>query len=161
MVPPVSNVRWRLHGRIPARAVLTAGQTQSQPPTPTSKPAASACAGALAGGTGPAVAELCLGEEQEKQGRSAPEAGDRERLQRSAVEHYRKAENLRWLPISRSPRSKPSRDSTARARSTTSRNSNRCFDRSSIFVRANSIRCSGWRRHRRTRSASTRPKTRS
>src|SRR5262245_47415895 len=75
-------------------AVLVAGQAQSQPPAPTSKPAASACARALAGGTGPAVAELCLGEEQEKQGRAAPEGAERERLQRNAAEHYRKAANL-------------------------------------------------------------------
>src|SRR5262245_49725063 len=74
-------------------AVLVAGQ-QSQPPAPTSKPAASACARALAGGTGQAVAELCLGEEQEKQGRAAPEGAERERLQRNAAEHYRKAANL-------------------------------------------------------------------
>lgn len=75
-------------------ALLVAAETQSQPPTPAAKPSVSACSRALAGGTGPAVAELCLGEEQEKQSRSGREAGDRERLQRSAVEHYRKAASL-------------------------------------------------------------------
>lgn len=75
-------------------AAFVAGQAQSQPPTPTAKPAASPCARALAGGTGPAVAELCLGEEQEKQGRGVPEGAERERLQRAAAEHYRKAASL-------------------------------------------------------------------
>jgi len=72
-------------------AVLVAGETQGQPPATTQKAAASPCARALAGGTGPAVAELCLGEEQEKQGRAAREATERERLQRSAAEHYHRA----------------------------------------------------------------------
>jgi len=54
----------------------------------------SACSKALAGGMGPSVAELCLGEEQETKSRSAKESADRERLQRAAAEHYLKAVGL-------------------------------------------------------------------
>src|SRR5262245_19976488 len=72
-------------------AMLVAGQTPSQAAAPAAKPAASPCSRALAAGTGPAVAELCLGEEQEKQGRAARDAAERERVQRSAAEHYHKA----------------------------------------------------------------------
>jgi TonB family protein len=75
-------------------AVMFVGEMQSQPPKPTPKPATSACSRALAGGTGPSVAELCLGEEQETKSRSAKEGADRERLQRAAAEHYLKAAGL-------------------------------------------------------------------
>lgn len=75
-------------------AVLVDGQTQSQPPKPAPKPVTSACSKALAGGMGPSVAELCLGEEQETKSHSAKEDPERERLQRAAAEHYLKAASL-------------------------------------------------------------------
>ena len=75
-------------------AVMFVGGLQSEPPKPIPKPAASACTKALAGGMGPSVAELCLGEEQEVKSRSAKEGADRERLQRAAAEHYLKAAGL-------------------------------------------------------------------
>jgi TonB family protein len=54
----------------------------------------STCAQALAAGTGPAVAELCLGDEALQQALRAKDAGERRRLLQRAVEHYRKGASL-------------------------------------------------------------------
>src|SRR5262245_46801962 len=74
-------------------AAVVAGQAQNQPPKPTPKPVASVCSKALAGGMGPSVAELCLGEEQETRSRLAKGA-DRNSLLRASAEHYLKAAGL-------------------------------------------------------------------
>lgn len=74
-------------------AIMFIGDLQSQPPTSTPRPPTSACSSALAGGTGPSTAELCLGEEQETKSRLA-KGPDRESLLRVAAEHYRKAAGL-------------------------------------------------------------------
>jgi len=75
-------------------AVMFVGELQGEPLKPIPKPAASACSKALASGTGPSVAELCLAEEQETKSRSAKDGADRERLRRAAAEHYLKAASL-------------------------------------------------------------------
>jgi len=74
-------------------AVMFLGGAQGRAPNPAAKPAVSACSKALAGGTGPSTAELCLGEEQETKGRLAKGA-DRDSLLRAAAQHYLKAAAL-------------------------------------------------------------------